>query len=309
MSAKTSRPLQSFLQQRMQDANISSTPLVFTFFCDVVTQHGGEIWLGSIVHALAPLGINERLTRTAVFRLAQDGWLESRKQGRRSYYRLTETGQHYYQRAANRIYASENPAWDGVWTLLFVSLVAEEKRQALHRGLSWLGFGQMATTVYALPRKDHSPLTELLNDLGLKDRVVQMQAQAEGVKSLQQLVMSRWRLDELRQRYREFTSLYGKAQKALTDKAEPCAHSVFLLRIMLLHEYRRILLKDPELPVAMLPANWEGRAAQTLVGVIYRQIAAQTTRWASNNLLNADGKMKGSLVSLRNRFPAKAING
>ena len=123
MNRSTSNPLDNFLQTRMRDGNISSTTLVFTFFCDVKTQHGGEIWLGSIIHALAPLGINERLTRTAVFRLVQDGWLESRKQGRRSYYRLTQTGQHYYQRAATRIYASSKPGWDGVWTLLFVSLV------------------------------------------------------------------------------------------------------------------------------------------------------------------------------------------
>ena len=60
----------------MQEGNISSTAVVFTFFCDVVTQHGGEIWLGSVIQALAPLGINERLTRTAVFRLVQDDWLE-----------------------------------------------------------------------------------------------------------------------------------------------------------------------------------------------------------------------------------------
>lgn len=309
MSATPPCPLEHFLLERMQNGNISSTPLVFTFFCDVVTQHGGEIWLGSIVRALAPLGINERLTRTAVFRLAQDGWLESHKQGRRSYYRLTETGQHYYQRAAARIYASENPQWDGLWTLLFVSLVAEEKRQALHRGLSWLGYGQMAATVYALPRKDHSPLNELLADLGLEDSVVQMQAQAEAVESLQQLVISRWKLDQLRQRYSEFTSLYGKAQKVLSGTAEPSAHTIFLLRIMLVHEYRRILLNDPELPAAMLPADWEGYAAQSLSGDIYRQIAAQTTKWASNKLLNADGKMKGSLVSLRSRFPANTNNG
>jgi len=304
MTTDNTCPLTGFLQQRMQHGHISSTPLVFTFFCDVVTQHGGEIWLGSIVRALAPLGINERLTRTAVFRLAQDGWLESRKQGRRSYYQLTRTGQHYYQRAANRIYASENPDWDGVWTLLFVSLVAEEKRDALHRGLSWLGYGRMAAGVYALPRNDRSALEELLADLELEDSVVQMQAQAEGVESLQRLVMSRWKLGELRRRYKEFTALYGSAQKTLASSLSPSAHSIFLLRILLVHEYRRILLSDPELPAAMLSADWEGYAAQSLTGDIYRQIASQTSKWVSSQLINADGKMKGSVVSLRNRFPA-----
>lgn len=309
MSAKNSCPLESFLLGRMRDGNISSTPLVFTFFCDVVTQHGGEIWLGSIVKTLAPLAISERLTRTAVYRLAQDGWLQSRKQGRQSYYRLTDTGQHYYQRAAKRIYASESPGWDGVWSLLFVSLIAEEKRQALHRGLSWLGYGQMAATVYALPRNDPSPLQELLTDLHLEDSIVQMQARAEGVDSLQKLVMSRWKLDELRQKYRQFTSLYSTVQKLLTAREKPSSHAVFLLRIMLVHEYRRILLKDPELPAAMLPANWEAYAAQALTGDLYRQIAAPTSKWASSNLLSADGKMRGSVVSLRNRFPLPTNNG
>jgi len=307
MTTATACPLESFLQQRMQKGNISSTPLVFTFFCDVVTQHGGEIWLGSIVHALAPLGINERLTRTAVFRLAQDGWLESRKQGRRSYYRLTETGQHHYQRAANRIYASESPAWDGIWTLLFVSLVTEEKRDSLHRALSWLGYGPIAAAVYALPRNDRLVLDELLNDLELTDSVVQMQAQSETEESLQQLVLSRWKLDKLRRRYKEFTELYGEAQKALTAKQAATAHSVFLLRIVLVHEYRRILLSDPELPDPMLPVDWEGYAAQSLCGEIYRQIASQTNKWASSELLNTHGKMKGSVVSLRNRFPVNTI--
>ena len=93
MPVSASDPIDKFLLKRMREGHISSTTLVFTFFCDVVTQQNGEIWLGSIIRALSPLGINERLTRTAVFRLVRDGWLESRKQGRRSFYQLSKTGQ------------------------------------------------------------------------------------------------------------------------------------------------------------------------------------------------------------------------
>lgn len=295
-------PLDHFLQQRMQQGNISSTALVFTFFCDVVTQHGGEIWLGSVIQALAPLGINERLTRTAVFRLVQDDWLESRKQGRRSYYRLTTTGQHYYQRSARRIYASGKPDWDGVWTLLFVSLVPEDKRDALHRGLSWLGYGRMAAAVYALPCNDRPPLDELLSDLKLEDCIVHMQAQADNAASLQKLVMSRWKLDDLRQRYKEFTLLYRTALRSMRENRSPTGHSLLLLRVLMLQEYRRILLNDPELPVAMLPADWEGYAAQSLVGEIYREITGQSASWVNRELLNADGKLKGGRNLLKTRF-------
>jgi len=309
MNSQATSPLDRFLQRRMHEGNISSTALVFTFFCDVVTQHGGEIWLGSVIQALAPLGINERLIRTAVFRLVKDGWLESRKQGRRSYYRLTKTGQHYYQRAAKRIYTSNKADWDGVWTLLFISLVPDEQRDALHRGLSWLGYGRLAAGVYALPCNDRPPLIELLADLSLEDCIVHMLAQADNAGSLKKLVMSRWKLNDLRQRYKAFTIQYSKALRTLQSNKPPNGHSLFLLRVLLVQEYRRILLSDPELPAAMLPADWEGYAAQSLAGEIYRKITSQTAIWANRELLNADGKLKGGTNLLKTRFSRQPAPG
>lgn len=302
MNTGSTHPLDHFLQQRMRDGNISSTTLVLTFFCDVVTRHGGEIWLGSIIHALAPLGINERLIRTSVFRLVRDGWLDSQKQGRRSYYRLTQTGQNYYQRAANRIYTCNKPDWDGSWSLLFTAMVPEEKRDALHRGLSWLGYGRMAAGVYALPCNTRRPLTELLADLDIENGLVHMQARADDSESLKKLVLSRWKLVDLRQRYKEFIRQYRSAGNALRNGKPPGEHSMFLTRVLLIHEYRRILLNDPELPDAMLPKDWEGNVAQALTAEIYRELATQTAHWVNSELLNANGKMKVDSSTLENRF-------
>jgi phenylacetic acid degradation operon negative regulatory protein len=303
MTANTRQPLDDFLDQRIRDAGISSTALVFTFFCDVVTQHGCEIWLGNVIRALAPLGISERLTRTAVYRLVQDGWLESRKHGRRSYYRLTRTGENYYQRAASRIYASAKPGWDGSWTLLFTSMVAAEKRDALQRGLSWLGYGRLGAGVFALPRNEGAVLDHLLEDLDLQGGIVRMQAQADDAESMQQLVLARWKLDELRQRYREFNSRYSRASKILDGKVEPPAHSQLLLRILLIHEYRKILLNDPELPADMLPADWEAFDAQALTGRIYRRLAVSTSRWAQLELFDRDSHEKPCAEVVPERFP------
>jgi len=284
----TSHPLDDFLLQRMRDGSISSTALVVTFFCDVVTQHGGEIWLGNIIRALAPLGINERLTRTTVFRLVQDDWLESRKQGRRSYYRLTRSGHNYYQRAAQRIYSSGQPDWDGGWSLLLTSLVPEEKRDALKRGLNWQGYGQLAAGVYALPRNQTPVLDELLSDLDLKDAVVRMQAQANSSENLKQLILTRWKLDDLQTAYKAFIAHYRDGHRTL-QKHPPDGHSMLLLRILLIHEYRRILLRDPELPAEMLPENWEGHIARTLTGEIYRELVSSTTDWMNRELLESTG--------------------
>ena len=61
-----------------------STSLIITLFGDTASQHGHTLWLGSLVQALAPLGVNERLVRTSVFRLVKEGWLEADRVGRRS---------------------------------------------------------------------------------------------------------------------------------------------------------------------------------------------------------------------------------
>lgn len=272
------------LQQRLQNSSISSTALVFTFFCDVVTQHGGEVWLGNVIQALAPLNINERGIRTAVFRLVKDGWLTSRKHGRRSFYRLSDTGRHYYQRAARRIYASGKPEWDGRWMLLFVSMVPEDKREALHRGLSWLGYGRLATAVYALPGRDRAPLNELLADLDIEDNIVHMQAKADGTDSLKELVLSRWQLEDLQQRYDEFTAWLNQLQQVLEDRRNADPQTLLLLRVLLIHEFRRILLTDPELPVDMLPEDWQGESAKIQTATLYRRLYSISTDWFEQQL-------------------------
>ena len=49
--------------------------LIITVFGDAILPRGGSIWLGSLIKLVQPLGLSERLVRTSVFRLAQDGWL------------------------------------------------------------------------------------------------------------------------------------------------------------------------------------------------------------------------------------------
>ena len=42
------------------------------------------------------------------------------------------------------------------------------------------------------------------------------------------------------------------------------------MRTLLIHEYRRVLLRDPQLPAALLPLDWPGAAAYALCRDFYR---------------------------------------
>src|SRR5450830_1341303 len=65
-----------------------SKSLVMTIFGDAIVPHGGVVWLGSLIELLEPFGVNDRLLRTSVFRLAQEGWLGAQRDGRRSCYSM-----------------------------------------------------------------------------------------------------------------------------------------------------------------------------------------------------------------------------
>ena len=44
----------------------------------------------------------------------------------------------------------------------------------------------------------------------------------------------------------------------------------FVVRTLLIHAYRRVLLRDPLLPAALLPLDWPGAAAHALCRDFYR---------------------------------------
>src|SRR6187200_445729 len=53
----------------------------------------------------------------------------------------------------------------------------------------------------------------------------------------------------------------------------------FTARILLIHHYRRVVLRDPLLPTALLPSDWPGRAARALCGEIYRRLLPASEQW------------------------------
>ena len=83
--------------------------LIISLFGDAVLPRGGRIWLGSLIGLLAPLDLNERLIRTAVFRLVKEEWMQSEALGRRADYTLTPAGLRRFEESARHIYAAATP--------------------------------------------------------------------------------------------------------------------------------------------------------------------------------------------------------
>jgi phenylacetic acid degradation operon negative regulatory protein len=170
--------------------------------------------------------------------------------------------------------------------------------------LTWLGFGAVAPGVFAHPNPDRAGLERVLDRLGVADRVERMTATPEGLRPEQSrdLLQSCWDLEALAAAYRRFVERFRPVWQALEKAAEPDAESCFALRVLLIHEYRRIILRDPELPAELLPPDWAGASARALCRNLYRRLASAAERHVMALLETADGPLPDAKPYYFQRF-------
>ncbi len=296
--------IESLLQDFQSQRPMRGGSLIVSVFGDSISQHGGSVWLGSLIEALEPFGLNQRLVRTSVYRLTQDNWLTSVQIGRRSYYSFTEFGLRQYQKTARRIYSASREKWDGQWTLLLPAYVGAE-RDELIRELRWLGYGALTAGVLARPGADRRSLDETLQELGVVDQVVVLSAHTEELASqgvLKQMSQACWHLDELEERYSDFLKRFRPIMTAVNKSGSLDPEQCFQLRTLIIHEYRRILLKDTDLPDDLLPTDWAGKAALNLTANIYKATYSGAEAYLLGLMENADGKLPKADAGFYSRF-------
>ena len=89
MVEDSSRVAAELVERFRRQRPLRAGSLIVTIFGDSIVPRGGAIALGSLIRLGAPFGLNERLIRTSTARLAHEGWVEARRVGKRSEYRLS----------------------------------------------------------------------------------------------------------------------------------------------------------------------------------------------------------------------------
>src|SRR5664279_5714247 len=82
----------------------SARGLLFTVLGEFVLPAGGSAWTSAFIDVLARLGVEEKASRQALMRTAAGGWLTSERVGRRTRWRLTESGERLLTEGTERIY-------------------------------------------------------------------------------------------------------------------------------------------------------------------------------------------------------------
>ena len=279
--------------------------LIITLFGDYLVYRGGRIWLSSVIDLLSVAEMNARMIRTSFFRLKNEGWLDSDRYGRNSQYRISHQGHNKFLTAARRIYSIEPNSGEKQWDLLLTNGLGVQENQNLSRELQWHGFGYLGKGIYVHPNLNQKSLENILEQNDLTDYIVHMtisQGNLNNTDKLKKLVTNTWNLEYLGQLYREFIKVFGPLRKKLEDGDYQSQEDLFIIRLLLIHYYRWILLRDPELPNEVLPEDWSGTDARQLCRNIYLLTYREADDYLNSRSRNHNGVLPPPHSDYYNRY-------
>jgi len=267
--------------------------IAITMFGDAIVPRGGAVWLGTLLEFFQTLDIDASVVRTAMSRLTADGWFERNKVGRNSFYRLKTKGRQTFETATRHIYDPPPSNWTGRFELLLIG--NGEDRDASREALKNAGFGSPLPGVWVAP--SGVPVPEEAA------RAIRLEVSAED-DSGRRLLRESWPLDRTADAYLKFMKTFEPLRAWSGRRVALTEADAFTARILLIHYYRRVVLRDPLLPTALLPKDWPGGAARALCGDIYRALLAKSEQWLDRHGTNEAGALPEASGNLLRRFAA-----
>jgi phenylacetic acid degradation operon negative regulatory protein len=282
--------VETLLDRFHERTPIRAGSLIVTVFGDAVVPRGGVLSLTTLHEIMRAFRISDTLVRTALSRLVSEGWFERWKVGRNSYYRLTPQGHEAFAEATQRIYTDPPQNWQGSFDLLL--LENAQDRSALRAELSAAGYGSLGPDL----------LLAAAASGGKTGPFLRLAASPADLPTARRLVEKAWPLADIESRYRRFIDTYAGILGALERGAGFTNLDALLVRILLIHDYRRAVLKDPLLPAQLLPRPWAGTAARALCSTIYRTVLPAAEHWIDTHAQNDVGPLPAVDRDFRQRF-------
>ena len=243
---------QTVVDHLTQDETPRVWSLLISVFGDLSQDKGARISGSLLRHMTEMIGIKPEAMRVAIHRLRKDGWIESERQGRTSVYFLTARGLAQSTQASPRIYASDQAA-DQAW--LAMTNPGQPAPEDDLPGV-WIAPSLMITPVALDSRRFF--VTRIDRDA-----------------TLPLWMTSRICDDATVEMTERFASALDAIQPCL--EAAPALSSLesATVRVLLVHGWRRIVLKTPMLPDYVFPANWRGSDCRARVADLLNRYPKQ----------------------------------
>jgi phenylacetic acid degradation operon negative regulatory protein len=220
--------------------------LMVTLFGDLAQAEGSAIEGPVLSAIMAEMDVRPEAVRVALHRLRNEGWIASQKHGRTGRHTLTLTSRAETKQASTRIYASP-ASQDSDWQLaLLEDSTAVQKVDMINRG-----FAPLFSRVYLGGSSAVAPKETLILNGGQAPQWLRNQAATQMLDAEYQALLPILRTSS--------TTLETGTLNVL---------QTVVLRCLIVHNWRRIVLRHPALPRAVLPDDWSGHRCHVLVDTL-----------------------------------------
>ena len=231
----------------MVKAVLGDTPprvwsLLVTIFGDLALSRDARLSGASINALTAAIGIKPEATRVALHRLRKDRWIESHRTGRQSRYALTAHGRAETLAARPRVYATTSSSQRPAVVIDKSATVATSPQTVQISAGIWVQSAPVhSKTAWVLPITDEIP-----------DWVREKLCPVEAQLASQRLARGLTGVD---------TSTLSPLQATA-------------LRSVVVHEWRRLILRVPDFPDTCFPSGWKGAQCRAALADLLAHLPA-----------------------------------
>lgn len=227
--------------------------VIVSVFGDLAQQPGDRLSGGVLTRIILPMGIKPEAIRVALHRLRKDGWIESTRSGRTSEHFLTEFGREQSADVTPRIY-DRSPTIPRDWHVL----IAEE--------------GQASETL------DDVLLTRNYISVGRYAALGhgKVPNNCDGLLAIDvsRFVVPEWLKSRIfpAELCRSYQSLLSDIQSLRTPPSDLSPLQIATLRTLVVHRWRRVVLRHLDLPKVFHPKGWPGDPCREAVFALLDQL-------------------------------------
>jgi phenylacetic acid degradation operon negative regulatory protein len=237
--------------------------VVITFFGDSVHPRDAWVPATALAEIAEALGIAPAALRVALHRLVRDGWLQRERRGRRSYYALSPDGLASFGPATRRIYARA-PALTGPWRLAAAAPgLGSAARSALDAEMTNAGYLVAGPGLWLGHAGSGPPPAEVAEVTGAMGAVPDWLRAIFGPGALAT----------------DYARLEAGLAALETGLGALGPDRAIAARTLVVHHWRRLLLRHPDLPEAFFPRGWAGERCRSKVLALHQALSPAADAW------------------------------
>ena len=283
------KEVDKLVAQLREENSLKVWSLIITFFGDAVVARGGNVSAKTVQAVLSGMHIGSGAVRTAFSRLVSDQWIVRKKIGRESFYELADNGYRPFKAATARIYSAHSAVEpeSNHWTLAVNDSRVKVADFNLPEGGVLVG-----ANCWLFQNLECSALDSLANHefLTLSGELSRLPG---------------WLTDKIGSD--DFSKEYALLQKRFAAVEQVTKLDLLdnlIGRCLLIHQWRRLLLRSPVVPDALRLPEQECRQ---FVAGLYSRLLPGSEAWLDEYATCANGKIPGAATDIKHRFTDKFV--